>query len=177
MEYAVPTGVYLTMGPETLGRLVASHGPALVLYARQWCGAPEDVVQEAFLKLVTQRVPPDDPVAWLYRVVRNRAISESRATRRRRHHEATAAARVPAWFEPSEAGGLDAQVAATALRSLPLDQREIIVARLWGGLTFEQIGSLAGCSASTAHRHYSAGLAALREKLRIAWPQTTPMPR
>jgi DNA-directed RNA polymerase specialized sigma24 family protein len=32
-------------------------------------------VQEAFLKLVEQRSQPDRPLAWLYRVVRNGAIS------------------------------------------------------------------------------------------------------
>ena len=63
------------MGPEAFGRLVDEHTGALVLYARQWCSAPEDVVQEALLKLVAQTKAPDHPVAWLYRVVRNAAIS------------------------------------------------------------------------------------------------------
>jgi DNA-directed RNA polymerase specialized sigma24 family protein len=50
-------------------RLIDAHAAPLVLYARQWCGAPEDVVQEAFVKLVRQRRAPEDAVAWLYRVV------------------------------------------------------------------------------------------------------------
>ena len=61
------------VGPELLGRLVDENAAALVLYARQWCSAPEDVVQEAFLKLAAQKPAPDNPVAWLYRVVRNAA--------------------------------------------------------------------------------------------------------
>ena len=80
------------MGPDLLGRLVDQHAPALVLYARQWCAAPEDVVQEAFLKLVAQRQPPDNPLAWLYRVVRNGAVSAARTARRRQRYEAAAAA-------------------------------------------------------------------------------------
>ena len=43
------------MGPEQLGELVDRHAAALVLYARQWCACPEDVVQTAFLKLVRLR--------------------------------------------------------------------------------------------------------------------------
>ena len=35
------------MGPELLAQLVSQHATALVLYAGQWCDAPEDVVQEA----------------------------------------------------------------------------------------------------------------------------------
>jgi DNA-directed RNA polymerase specialized sigma24 family protein len=68
------------MDPEFLGALIDRYSAALVLYARQWCTAPEDVVQEAFLKLVQQREPPLQPAAWLYRVVRNGAISQARAT-------------------------------------------------------------------------------------------------
>ena len=59
------------MGPELLGRLVSEHAAALVLYARQWCDAPEDVVQEAFVKLISQRQPPERVLPWLYRVVRD----------------------------------------------------------------------------------------------------------
>ena len=40
-------------------RLIDAHAAPLVLYARLWCDAPEDVVQEAFLKLVRQGRPPD----------------------------------------------------------------------------------------------------------------------
>jgi RNA polymerase sigma-70 factor (ECF subfamily) len=62
---------------------------------------------------------------------------------------------------------LDIEAATTALQALPLELREIVVAHLWGGLSFEQIGELAGVSASTAHRHYTAALQVLRRKLRV----------
>ncbi len=104
-------------------------------------------------------------MAWLYRVVRNGAISAARSDQRRRRHEEAAAGRTPAWFVPAEAGGLDEQAASAALGNLPLELREIIVAHLWGGLTFEQIALLVGCSSSTAHRRYLEGLLNLREKL------------
>lgn len=158
------------VGPELLERLATEHAAALVLYARQWCGTPEDVVQEAFLKLVVQKAPPENPVPWLYRVVRNAALMANRANRRRQHHEAVAAARAPAWFVSPDIAGLDAEATTAALRSLPPEQSEVIVARIWGGLTFEQIGAVAGCSAATAHRAYVAGLSALRERLGVSCP-------
>src|SRR4051812_44172019 len=71
------------MTPRQLGELIDRLGPALVLYARQWAAAPEDVVQDAFLKLVEARRPPDDPAAWLFSVVRNRALDLAKADRRR----------------------------------------------------------------------------------------------
>jgi RNA polymerase sigma-70 factor (ECF subfamily) len=158
------------MGPELLGRLVDEHAAALALYARQWSTAPEDIVQEAFLKLVAQRQPPQNPVAWLYRVVRNAALSATRSEKRRQRRETLAATRASSWFIASEGTGLDAETATVALAALPIEQREAIVAHLWGGLTFEQIADLAGTSASTAHRWYVAGLAALRERLGIPCP-------
>jgi RNA polymerase sigma-70 factor (ECF subfamily) len=80
-----------------------------------------------------------------------------------------------AWFIPSEAGQLDEEVASAALANLPLEQREIIVAHLWGDLTFEQIASLVGCSSSTAHRRYLEGLSALRAKLEKPCPSQPPI--
>src|SRR5437763_1289692 len=79
--------------------------------------------------------PPDDLVPWLYRVVRNGALNAARAARRRRHYEAAAAARAPAWFVASEAPGLDVRVTTAALQALPAEQREVIIAHIWGGLT------------------------------------------
>lgn len=164
------------MGPELLSDLADQHAAALILYARQWCAAPEDVVQEAFVKLVAQRVPPGNAVGWLYRVVRNAAISAARSERRRRQHESAAARQAPGWFVPTEGGGLDVESATSALQALPLEQREVIVARLWGGLSFEQIGDVTGTSSSTAHRWYLAGLTALRERLGVPCPSKPPVP-
>ena len=152
------------MSPTDFARLIDAHAAALVLYARQWCGAPEDVVQEAFVKLVRQRRPPEDAVAWLYRVVRNGALDAAKMARRRQRRE-SAAARPVRWFVEPEVDGLDAETAVAALEKLTPERREIIVAHYWGGLSFEQIAAVAGCSASTAFRRYSAGV----EDLRIYW--------
>jgi RNA polymerase sigma-70 factor (ECF subfamily) len=158
------------MGPELLGRLIDEHGPALVLFARQWCATPEDVVQEALVKLAALPQPPANAGPWLYCVVRNAAVSAGRAERRRRHHEAAAAARTRIWFTASEMTGIDAEAATAALEALPPEQREVIVAHLWAGLTFEQIAEVVGGSSSTAHRWYVAGLMALRERLGVPCP-------
>jgi RNA polymerase sigma-70 factor (ECF subfamily) len=161
------------MRPDDFVRLVDAHGPPLVLYARQWCHAPEDVVQEAFLKLAGLREPPHAVVPWLYRVVRNAALDAAKGSRRRRRRE-SAAARPVRWFVEPEIDGLDAAAAVAALQRLAAEEREAIVARLWGGLSFEQIAEVAGCSASTAFRRYSAGLDALRQELGVSCPNRSP---
>ncbi len=153
-----------TPGPELLSRLLAEHGAALVLYARGWHVWPEDVVQEAFLQLMREPAVPPNVVAWLFRVVRNRAISATRSQVRRQRHEARAAETTEPWFTGNPDDTLDAAAVTEALAALPPELRETIVLRLWGGLTLEQIAELTQVSTSTAHRRYVAGLTALRER-------------
>ncbi len=150
---------------ETLIRLLDEHTAALVLYARQWCDAPEDVVHDAFLLLMRESTAPANPVGWLYQVVRNKGLNAARSSRRRARHEAAAACRGEPWLVSVEGDRLDAFEAAQALEDLSDEQREVIVARLWGGLSFEEIAKIGGTAASTAHRRYQQGIAALREKL------------
>ena len=156
------------VSPELLERLLEEHGAALELFASQWTHAPDDCVQEAFLQLVRQPAVPERVVPWLYRVVRNRAISLLRKSQRQRRHE-TAASRRETWFVPTAESTIDPVAVTAALAALPDEQREVIVARIWGGLNFEQIAEVVGASTSSAHRRYEAGLAALRIKLGLTW--------
>ncbi len=158
-------------GPELLGKLLERHGAALELYARQLCECPEDCVQEALVELARQAEVPEDVVPWLYRVVRNKAISAARSFRRRRRREREAAGRKQAWFTPSPGDAVDAQSATAALQGLAQEHREVVVAHVWGGLTFQETGRLIGTSDSTAHRRYEAALSALRERLGVSCPQ------
>jgi DNA-directed RNA polymerase specialized sigma24 family protein len=48
---------------------------------------------------------------------------------------------------------------------LPAKLREVVVTRLWGGLTFQEIGQVTGTSESTAHRRYHAALRRIRRTI------------
>src|SRR5262245_32694626 len=158
------------MEPTLLGRLYRQHAAALLLYARQWGGAAEDLVQNAFVRLAQQAPPPGQPLPWLYRVVRHEALAAFRSAARRGRRELVASA-AEACFSAAE-DRLDGDHATRLLAQLPLELREVIVARLWGGLTFEEVARLAGCSLPTAHRRYQTGIAQLRERLEGRWTQT-----
>lgn len=161
------------MTADELATLVDRHAGALVLFARQWTDAPEDVVQTALLKLVKLGRPPENPVPWLYTVVRNAARDAQRSQRRRTKYETRRAEHAPNWFDPDSASGMDGETATAALAELPDDVREIVIAHLWGGLTFEQIAQAVGSSAATCYRRYAAGLAALRQQLGAECPATS----
>jgi RNA polymerase sigma factor (sigma-70 family) len=159
------------IAPEELGRLYREHAPALRLYVQQWAQGAEDLVQDAFIKLAQQAPAPEQVLPWLYRVVRNGALAAGRGQARRRRRENRASA-AEAWFAAAD-DRIDGLEATRLLADLPLEQREVVVARIWGGLTFEETAILAGCSLPTAHRRYQAGLAALRERLEDRWTPTS----
>jgi len=154
---------------EDLAEIVDEHADALLLFARQWsAAAAADVVQEAFLQLV-RRVKANDPprhvAAWLYRVVRNELITQYHRRRRSRAREERVALARTEWFESSLDTRLDAIRAAEQLGSLPIEQRETVVARIWGGLSFDEIAELTKTTRSTAHRRYVSAIDTLRKGL------------
>jgi RNA polymerase sigma-70 factor (ECF subfamily) len=141
--------------------LVCAKLPALVLFARQWKhDSAEDVVQEAFLRLMRLADPPQDPVAWLFAAVRNASNQHLRTQKRRKNRESLSQEDKRPWFTTANGDG----ELIAELQSLPLTYRTVIVAKIWGNLTFEQIAGLIGLSKSSAHRVYDEGLALLRKK-------------
>lgn len=146
---------------ERLQRLIDGHGATLVLYARQWCRVPEDALQEALIDLLRQQPPPDRPVAWLFHTVRRRAMNLARGERRRQEHQRRAGQQREAWFVMDSDVGLDSEELTSMLHQLPALEREVVVARIWGELSFEEIGELVSISSSAAHRRYRKALALL----------------
>jgi RNA polymerase sigma-70 factor (ECF subfamily) len=138
------------------------HAAALALYARQWTAQADDCVQEALIELARQPQAPDNPAAWLYRVVRNRALNAARAQRRRTAHEQGAHAPHERRMQPDPAERSDM---VDALDRLPVDVREVVVLRVWGQLAWQEIAEVVGGSRSGAQRTYVAGL----EQLRGIW--------
>ena len=149
------------------------HGPALLLIARSRCGSAEfesadDCVQEAFIRLATQHPVPDDPAAWLVRVVRNAAIDVVRSQLRRKDRETRAVRERLPWLEPVDVSAMD-QPSSEQIQSILLTledaTREIVVAHLWNNMSFRQIAEAFELSHATTHRKYEAGIAELRTRL------------
>src|SRR5437868_6628001 len=111
--------------PDALGLLIDRHAAALELFALQWTESAADVVQTAFVKLAGMSVPPDQVASWLYRAVRNGAISAARSDVRRKRHESTLAGLRTDWFVPTTEDRIDAAEAARAVGDLPQAQREV----------------------------------------------------
>ena len=153
--------------PAELSQWFESYGAPLVLYARQWlrAGQAEDVVQDVFVRLITQPRPRISVRGWLFQSVRNAAISQLRGRRRRQKHQQRLAADLPRWFEARPDELVDAEAVQAALASLPPSQREIVVLRIWAGMTLQAAAELTGQPISTIFSRYRAALAAIRQRM------------
>jgi RNA polymerase sigma-70 factor (ECF subfamily) len=148
-----------------------AHGPALVLFARQWVPGradAEDVVQEAFLRFWRSRQRASDPAAYLFACVRRCALEWLRGENRRSRREELAAredrTEPTLLVGPIEQEERRAAVEA-ALRQLPAEQREVVVLKIWGELSFPQIASTLEVPVNTAASRYRYALARLRATL------------
>jgi RNA polymerase sigma-70 factor (ECF subfamily) len=151
---------------------LARHGPALVLFARQWAMSradAEDVVQEGFVRFWRSRHRANDAAAYLFACVRGCALDWARSGQRRTRRETEIALREGSPEShllacPVERDERRAAIEA-ALARLPEPQREVLVMKVWGGLTFPQIGAALGVSPDTAASRYRYAIAKLREQL------------
>src|SRR5687768_7507171 len=74
--------------PSRLADLFALHAAPLALYARQFASVDADeLVQEAFIRLLGQPAEPPEVRPWLLTTVRHLAIDRQRSWFRRRRRE------------------------------------------------------------------------------------------
>jgi len=148
------------------------HGAALILLARQWAGChadAEDILQEAFVRYWRNRHGVRDPVAYLYTCVRRTAVDWLRRKQRRQHQEGhgLTGPREPR-FDPAGLSSAEEERRVgleRALDALPAEQRQVVVMKIWGGLTFATIGQVLSVSPNTAASRYRYALEALRRHL------------
>lgn len=143
------------------------HVPALLLYARQQarCEADaQDLVQEAAVECWRRRPANGSPALPLaYATIRRRAIDLARSSDRRAAREHAALDDGPqAWFDQSLEERERGRALQQALAALPEIHREVITLKVWGGLTFEQIGDALEIPSNTAASRYRYGLEQLR---------------
>ncbi len=163
-------------GGASVTELFRALGPGLRLYARQWVdvSVADDVVQDVFIRLLSGGKVPNEPRTWLYRCVRNAAISAARSTRRRGRREQAVATDASAWFIACPEDRIDAHAAREAMSKLPSTQREILTLRIWSGLTLAEIRDITALPTSTIHDQLHAALATLRAQLEQSCRKTNP---
>jgi RNA polymerase sigma-70 factor (ECF subfamily) len=145
--------------------VLAEHGAALLLFARQWSASAadaEDAVQNGFVKFWKNRKKARDELAYLYMCVRSAAIDLGKGERRRLARLTWRPGRV---FDASTDRQEREATIEAALALLPADQREVIVMKIWGGLTFSQIGEATRVPMNTAASRYRYAIGRLHAEL------------
>ena len=147
---------------QQLQKIFERHAGALILYARALLDdhqAAEDIVQDVFVGLLSTRTVPEKPKNYLLRAVKNRV-----ANSRRLVSLATLSGDVPQMFrQPLELEEAK-KALAKAMMELPLEQREVVILKIWHELAFREIAELLNLPANTVASRYRYGL----ERLRVA---------
>jgi RNA polymerase sigma-70 factor (ECF subfamily) len=156
-----------SIDPTQLSGWFTAYSDRLALYARQWLdmALAEDVVQDVFLKMASLETVPSNVPAWLFRSVRNAAITQLRARHRRQRHEEKRTAQRPAWFSSPPEDGLDPGQVQTALEGLTEEQREIVVLKIWGKMTLRDIAEIVEEPMGTVYSRYRLALDCLRKTM------------
>jgi RNA polymerase sigma-70 factor (ECF subfamily) len=141
------------------------HGRALLAYACAFLHDPseaEDVLHQVFLQLLRDGRTGIESPGYLFRAVRNRVLNHLRGRSREVALDEAADGRAQ-WLESPSHSTETALALQSALGTLPEEQREVIVLRVWGQLTFEEVAAVVGVSPNTAASRYRYGLAKLNE--------------
>ncbi len=168
-----PSGVYLVElelvnSVKQIGwceALYQEKAAELILYGRALGlshGEAEDVLQETFLALLRRSDEPSKAAHYCVRSYRNHALNHRRSLWRRLTRELESRS----WFDTSTQETRVAEDAIRCLASLPGEQREVVVLKIWHEHTFEEIGELIGISPNTAAGRYRYAMGKLKQLLK-----------
>ena len=145
-----------------------THGEVFFLYSRQQTrneADAKDIFQEALVEAwqkTGDRIPDR---ALVFSTIRRRAIDLGRSMDRRFQREQHVAADRESWFVSDPAEGDTRRFLQDALADLPDPQREVLILRVWGELSFPAISNLTNVSVATATSRYRYALERLRGSL------------
>jgi RNA polymerase sigma-70 factor (ECF subfamily) len=126
--------------------------------------AAEDAVHEAFTRCFSRsRLPDGDPVAYVYAAVRNAAVDQQR--RRNRAPRPVDPADLPPMPVLAAEAEVDDEALAQALATLTEAEREVVLLKIWGDLSFRQIGEALALPLTTAASRYQKAMESLRLQL------------
>lgn len=157
--------------PEAFGALYDRLARRLLGAARTMTGSTldaEDAVQDVFVELARGRkrlAGIADLEAYMFTMLRNAVRRRGRraAINRRAILAIAEAHRVAGAY--SAAAELPDDELATAIATLPSDQRDVVALKIDGGLTFAEIANVMGTSLNTAASRYRYALDKLRGAL------------
>lgn len=145
---------------------IAENGEAFFLYARQQCRSEsdaKDVLQDALTEAWRRTAKGVPDRSLVFATIRRRAIDLGRSLDRRSIRQIDFANKGPDWFCPDFSANDVRHQLASAIETLPDILREVLILKIWGGLTFPAISQLIKIPVATATSRYRYALERLRE--------------
>ena len=105
---------------------------------------------------------PDNTAAWLFQTAKRTAIDESRKVFRFRRFCRRYQEDVDTLFEESPETVVYGREISERLKTLPEEARQIVLLRIWGNLSFEEIATVVGIPKTSVFREYTRALEVLR---------------
>ncbi len=146
----------------------AKHGAKLLLFARQQARNPhdaEDLLQEAFVRIWRLYGHSGEVAPGLvYRAIRRLAIDWARSLDRRKIREQKVVADFPLFesFQSNLEKDERQKALLRAVDRLPKEQKEVLTLKIWGELTFDEIGRTLDISMNTVASRYRYALQKLK---------------
>lgn len=130
----------------------------------------EDLTSHTFIKALDSlsRYDPSKAcfLTWLYRIARNVLVDYCRAERRHLPYDEGIFDMASTIDVEREAGTAHIlRTVRTYLSTLKPEQKDMVIMRLWDGLTYEEIASVTGKTEASCKMAVSRTLAALRKDL------------
>jgi RNA polymerase sigma-70 factor (ECF subfamily) len=160
-----------------------ANSPRLMLYARQQTRTEhdaEDVLQGALVQLVYAvelgelRGGQEQWLPWVVSAIRHLATDAARRQATRLSYEQNAdtpSEEHNPWLRSALDDEMRRRHVESVLRTMPADYVEVLILKIWEGLTFQQIARVTGENMNTVNSRYRRALSHFRDKL-----DSNPMP-
>jgi RNA polymerase sigma-70 factor, ECF subfamily len=154
-----------------LEQLYDEHAESLYRYALALTSSredAEDVVQTVFARFARSKVDPksiENPKHYFLTAIRNSAFSILRSRRRRDDHATIECDERDYQTEDVFAQSVDAIVLMRAFERLPAEQREVLVLKVYEGMTLSEIAHATRVSVGTVSSRYNYALRRLKAAL------------
>ena len=159
-----------------LERTYETFGPKLYHYllgVLRSSADAEDALQTVFVKLAQRDKGDDieDLTSYLFAAARHEAIRlrDKRRSAKQREEASQAGVEEPApppeLLAATEDREIERKRLEAAIAHLPEEQREVVLLKVWEGLTFREIASVLGVPQDTAASRYRYALEKLKQEL------------